>query len=72
MGKPVIWIDRATADFHEESLLIVMFSGDVELRRRMPRAAFRRFVESSIRMLDEQDLKDQRAAARIGKRKKHT
>lgn len=67
MPERVIWFDRAAADFHEESVLIVAWSGEVELSRRMSRAAFRSFVEQSIRMLDAEDRRDQKRTARIGK-----
>lgn len=71
MAERVIWIDRAAADFHEESVFILMWSGEEVLPRRMSRAAFRQFIESSARMLDAEDRKDQRKTARIGKRNRH-
>lgn len=68
VGERVVWIDRAVADFHDESVFIIMWSGDEELPRRMSRAAFRDFIEMSKRMLDAEDRKDQRKTQRIGKR----
>lgn len=66
MPERVVWIDRALADFHEESIFIVKFSGNVELRERMSRAAFRKFIENSARMLDLADMCDQQDIPHIG------
>lgn len=67
VGGPVLWVDSASADFHEESILVVMWSGSVELPRRMSRAAFRDFIENGQRMLADADLHDQQQVAHIGK-----
>jgi len=69
--RPVIWIDRAVADFSKESILVTKWSDEDVILERMARADFRTFIEDSVRKLDAEDRKDQRDTARIGKRRKH-
>jgi hypothetical protein len=69
VAEPVIWIDQGVADFHEESILVIKQSGDVELMERWSRAAFQDFIEVSAQMLADQDRRDQQKTARIGRKR---